>query len=125
MSIWGRRPIGPTPSPKPSPRTIPKSAPVQKPGPFEGGGKASIKKMMQEAKKRPMVIPRTGGIKMWPKQYEKLLKERLPYKKVGTDLSKDEARRVLRQMRREDRGTPSRERRVLEEQWGLKSGKDY
>ena len=111
--------------PLPMPKPPSKPAPAQKPVPFEGGSKLSIKKMTQEAKKRPVVIPGTGGQKMWSRQYEKLLKERLPYGKVGTDLSRSEAIGVLRQMRTEDKGRPSRERRIFEEQWRLKSGKDY
>lgn len=112
--------------PLPMPKLPSKPAPAQKPVPFEGGSKLSIKKMRQEAKKRPVVIPGTGGQKMWSNQYEKLLKERLPHGKVGTALSRSEAIIILRQMRTEDKGKPpSRERRIFEEQWGLKSGKDY
>ena len=111
--------------PLPMPKPPSKPAPAQKPVPFKGGSKLSIKKMILGAKKRPVVIPGTGGQKMWSQQYEKLLKERLPHGKVGTDLSRSEAIIVLRQMRTEDKGRPSRERRIFEEQWGLKSGKDY
>ena len=82
--------------------------------------------MMQEAKRGKLVIPGTGGKKMTTKQVDDIFKQRFSYKQVKTHLrNRSEAIRILRQMRTEDKGKPSRERRVFEEQWNLKSGKDY
>jgi len=88
--ILNRPTLKATRMPFPAPKSQSKLSPTQKPVPFERGSKISIKKMMWEGRKG-VVIPGTGGQKMWFKQYKKLLKER----------------------------------RVFEEQWKLKSGKDY
>lgn len=73
-----------------------------------------------------LVIPGTGGQKMTTKQVEDIFKQRFSYGKVKTHLNnRSEAIRILRKMRIEDKGMPSRERRVFEQRWNLKGGKDY
>lgn len=104
----------------PMPKPSPKPAIVPKPGLFAGGKPAPVKQLIQQAQKDPIMIPGTGGQLMPKKQFANLLKQRLSYDKVNTHLTEYEARNVLRQMRHEDKGNPSRERRILEERWGLK-----
>lgn len=103
--------------PIPKPPQKPIAAP--KPGLFTGGRQPSVKEFIREAKK-DLVIPGTGGQIMPKTQLEKFLKQRLPYEKVKTNLDQYEAKNILRKMRVEDRGNPSRERRILEEKFGLK-----
>ena len=114
------------PIPKPPSKPAPK--PVAKTDFFKGG--VSTKKMkwqmIQEAKAGKIVIPGTGGQKMTEKQVKDVFERKLSYGKVKTHLdNRSEAIRVLKRMRAEDKGKPSRERRVFEQRWNLKSGKDY
>jgi hypothetical protein len=86
--------------------------------------------MMQEARMGKIVIPGTGGKKMTAKQVEDFFKQPgLSYKKVGTALNQSEKIRRLRDMKRQDKGNlqsmQGRLRRVFEERWGLKGGRDY
>ena len=108
MSLFGGKPVTPA------------SKPAAKPSLFSGGRQVPIKQLIQQAKKSQVVIPGTGGQKWGKKQFESILKQKLPYTKVKTHLTEFEARNILRKMRREDKGNPSRERRTLEQNWGLK-----
>jgi hypothetical protein len=113
----------------PMPKPPSKPTPAQKPG-YSGDGKEPIKQMrwqmMQEAKRGKIVIPGTGGQKMTEKQVKDIFKHpRFSYGKVKAYLDRGEKIRILRQLRKEDKGKPSRERRVWEQHWNLKSGRDY
>jgi len=136
MSLFGKlfspRPLSPIRKPSVRPGQVQKpvlNKPVVRPDFFQGGG-VPIKKMkwqmIQEAKMGKLTIPGTGGQKMTTKQVEDIFKQRFSYGKVKTHLdNRSEAIRILRQIRTEDKGKPSRERRVFEERWNLKSGRDY
>lgn len=101
------------------PQLAPKPPSRLKPAPLPRKD-ISVKELYQEAAKGSAVIPGTGG-KMFSRQEQKqLLDKWLPYKKVGSYLNEQERKNVLRQIRREDKGNPSRGRRFLEEKWGLK-----
>lgn len=113
MSLFGGRPV--TPAPKPAP---PAPKPIPKPGLFEGGKQVPVKELFKQAK-GPTVIPGTGGQRIYKREHQELLKKYLQ-KQVGTYLKPEEAKTILRKMRHEDKGMPSRERRLLEEEWGLK-----
>lgn len=138
-SPWSKPPAAPPQKPswglfeslglKSAPTTAPKKevpSPQQKPGLFGGKDLVPRQEILREARMREqqgrsIVIPGTGGQRMPSKEYTKLLEKQLPsYEKTGSHVSELERKNVLRQMRREDKGIPTRERRVLEEQWGLK-----
>lgn len=101
--------------PKPAPKSV-----------FDGKDLVSRKDAVNEAwlrhqKHQQIVIPGTGGKTITPQEYRKLLEKHLPsYKQTGSHISELERKNILRKMRREDKGIASRERRILEEQWGLK-----
>lgn len=106
--------------PMPKAPSKPGSKPASAPRPFEKGKKIPVRDLIRGAKK-PVAIPGTGGQRMWPKQHQELVRRYLPYKQVGTELSEMEAKTILRKMRKkEGGGMPSRERRVLEQDFGLK-----
>ena len=80
-----------------------------------------VKELFQKAK-IPTVIPGTGGQQIYKGAHADLLKKYLPYKQVGAYLKPEEAKTILRKMRKEEcnKGLPSsRERRTLEQDWGL------
>lgn len=112
MSFFGGKPAAPAPKPE--------SKPVAKPGLFEGGRQVSVKELFQKVKPET-TIP--GWQKVYKQEYKEVLKKYLPYKQVGTYLKPEEAKDILRKMRSEENSKglpPSRERRLLEEEWGLK-----
>jgi hypothetical protein len=132
MALFGSRPSTPTPPPRPGVPTspapkstskpIPKPQPVPKPGLFEGGRQVPIKELWRQAK-TPTVIPGTGGQKVFKTQHQELIKKYLPYKKVGGYLKTEEAKIILRRLRREETAKglpPSRDRRILEQDFRLK-----
>ena len=121
-SLFGSKSI-PKPEVRPQAKPQPKS-------PFETGGKVSTRKLLKEGRmyemqRKSVIIPDAGGKQMWGREYSKLLQERIiPYqKRTGrSELDISDRKNILRQMREEDKGKgmPSRERRVLEEQWKLR-----
>ena len=115
MSIFAGKPVAP--APKPVPKPAPK--PMPKPGLFESGRQVPVKELFKGIKPET-VIPGTGGQKIYKGAHKELFKKYLPYKQVGAYLKQEEVKTILRKMRHEDRGIPSRERRLLEEDWGLK-----
>lgn len=87
-----------------------------------------IWQLIREAKKGPVVIPKSGEKLYARREWAKRLTELMPHEKFKTHLDVYEAKRVLRQLRQEEAKTYksdlklklNRERRVLEEKWGLK-----
>jgi len=141
MSLWGNKPSTPAPASRPGMPASPASRwsakpapqPLTKPDFFKGGG-ASIKKtrwqMERDARIGKLVVPGTGGKKVTVKQVKDIFKQpSFSYGKVKTNLDRHEAIRILKQMRHEDKGNlqsvQGRTRRMFEQKWGLKSGKDY
>lgn len=149
MSFWNNKPSTPSSTPRPgvpSPGKLvtpwsskpatpasPVKNPLTKPDFFKGGGpflKKTKYQMKEEAKAGKLVIPGTGGQKMTEKQVQDLFKRpEFSYGKVGTHFNKTEAIRTLKEMRKKDGGNimsnQGRVRRLFEQKWGLKSGKDY
>ena len=110
-----------TPIPKPPQKPVA----VPKPGLFAGSRPVSIIDTLRKVPKET-VIPGTGGQKIYKGAHRGLLQKYLPPGKVNTFLSPEEKRTILRKMRSEDKGNPSRDGRILEEDFGLKEARrDY
>lgn len=103
------------------PPSKPTPGPVNRPTPVKG----LRWQMLKEARQGKLVIPGTGNKRMTSREVEDIFKKRFSYGKVRSHLDTREKIRILRQMRAEDKGRPSRERRFFENRWNLKSGRDY
>lgn len=118
--LFSKRPLAPIRRLSDRPGQVQKSvSKTEKRGLFEKEKNVPVKRLFWEARK-PVVIPGTGGKLMSGRKHQELVKRSLPHKKIGSHLTPSEAKKVLRQLRKEDRGIPSRERRVIEKEWGLK-----
>jgi hypothetical protein len=105
------------------------SRPASKPTKPEPKRQIVVKRLIEKARRTPVVIPGTGGRFLSRRGHAQMLQKYLPHKKISTHLSDAEARIVLRNIRREAYRNPSkrielnRQRRVLEEEFersGLK-----
>lgn len=95
---------------------------------FDKRKQIPTRELTGKAARKPAIIPGTGG-KIYPRQeLAKMLRELLPYQKIGSYLTPEEAKMVLRKLRNTEYKSPradqklklSRLRRVLEQDWGLK-----